>query len=92
MLTKEQKEIYSNDGYVILPNIIPVKNLKAMQNDLDKWIEESKNYHDNYGKTKNGKARFDLEQGHTAKKPKLICKTCSPAYERGKIFGQSLDL
>ena len=71
MLTKEQKEIYENDGYVILPNIIPVKNLKAMQNDLDKWIEESKNYHDNYGKTKNGKARFDLEQGHTAKKPKL---------------------
>ena len=42
-----------------------------MQIDLEKWIEESKNYQDNYGETKNGKARFDLESGHSAEKPKL---------------------
>ena len=40
MLTQKQKETYANDGYVILSNIIPDKNLQAMQTDLDKWIEE----------------------------------------------------
>ena len=33
-----KKETYANDGYVILSNIIPDKNLQAMQTDLDKWI------------------------------------------------------
>ena len=35
MLTKEQKETYTNDGYVILHNIIPSKDLQAMKIDLD---------------------------------------------------------
>ena len=71
MLTQKQKETYANDGYVILSNIIPDKNLQAMQTDLDKWIEESKDHQENYGETKNGKARFDLENGHSAENPKL---------------------
>ena len=71
MLTQKQKETYANDGYVILSNIISDKNLQAMQTDLNKWIEESKGHQDNYGETKNGKARFDLESGHSAENPKL---------------------
>ena len=42
MLTEEQKNIYSKDGYVILPSVIPQNNLLAMVNDLNQWIEESK--------------------------------------------------
>tara|TARA_B100000029_G_scaffold510062_1_gene600696 strand:- start:30 stop:905 length:876 start_codon:yes stop_codon:yes gene_type:complete len=71
MLTEEQKKIYSEDGYVILPNVIPKDNLQAMITDLNQWIEESKNQKNNYGKTKNGKSRFDLEEGHSAINPKL---------------------
>ncbi|MBI28280.1 MAG: restriction endonuclease subunit S [Pelagibacteraceae bacterium] len=71
MLNQKQKEAYVKDGYVILPNVISTKDLYGMQNEIDKWIEESKSYQDNYGKTKNGKARFDLEKGHTATQPKL---------------------
>ena len=37
MLTQEQKKIYINDGYVILPNVIPSKDLQAMKIDLDQW-------------------------------------------------------
>ena len=71
MLTKKQKETYSKNGYVILSNIISKKNLRGMQVDLNKWLEESKNHLNNYGKTKNGKARFDLEKGHNKSNPKL---------------------
>ena len=71
MLTEEQKNIYSKDGYVILPSVIPQNNLLAMVNDLNQWIEESKSQKNNYGETKNGKSRFDLEEGHSANNPKL---------------------
>ena len=71
MLTQKQKDVYSKDGYVILPNVISNNNLQAMIKDLNKWIEESKSQKNNYGKTKNGKARFDLEEGHSKENPKL---------------------
>ena len=71
MLTEEQKNIYSKDGYVILPSVIPQNNLLAMVNDLNQWIEESKSQKNNYGQTTNGKLRFDLEEGHSANNPKL---------------------
>ena len=40
-------------------------------NELDGWIEESRSHSSNYGETPDGKARFDLEAGHSAEQPKL---------------------
>ena len=71
MLTKEQVKTYIRDGFVIVPKVISSDKLQAMRDELNKWIEESKNYKDNYGDTPNGKARFDLEGGHCAENPKL---------------------
>ena len=71
MLTKEQVKTYIRDGFVIVPKVISSDKLQAMRDELNKWIEESKNYKDNYGDTPNGKARFDLEGGHSAENPKL---------------------
>tara|TARA_B100001123_G_C15194161_1_gene980653 strand:+ start:393 stop:1268 length:876 start_codon:yes stop_codon:yes gene_type:complete len=71
MLTKEQVKTYVRDGFVIVPKVISSDKLQAMRDELNKWIEESKNYRDNYGDTPNGKARFDLEGGHCAENPKL---------------------
>ena len=71
MLTKEQVKTYVRDGFVIVPKVISSDKLQAMRDELNKWIEESKNYKDNYGDTPNGKARFDLEGGHCAENPKL---------------------
>ena len=31
----------------------------------------------------------EYKKASNAKKPKLVCKTCSKAYERGNIFGQN---
>jgi len=71
MLTKAQVETYARDGFIIIPKIISSDKLQAMRDELDKWIEESKSYKENYGETPNGKARFDLERGHCAENPKL---------------------
>ena len=71
MLTKAQIEAYTHDGYVVVSEFIVNNKLQVMRADLDKWIEESKDYKENYGETPNGKARFDLESGHCAENPKL---------------------
>jgi phytanoyl-CoA hydroxylase len=42
-----------------------------MAADLDGWIEESRAHERNWGRTPDGKARFDLEAGHSAGQPKL---------------------
>ncbi len=50
MLTKAQVETYTRDGFVIIPKVISSDKLQAMRDELDKWIEESKSYKENYGK------------------------------------------
>ena len=42
MLTKSQIDTYAHDGFVVVPKVISNNKLKAMQADLDIWIEESK--------------------------------------------------
>ena len=71
MLTKDQIQNYQDNGFIIVHQAITLKKLKAMQDELQLWIEESKKHKKNYGDTPNGKAQFDLEQGHSAENPKL---------------------
>ena len=95
MLTEAQKKNYQEDGFVLVPQVISSKNLQSMRNDLEKWIEESKTHDKNYGKTLNGKAQFDLEQGHTAEKPKLRRVSnptdISEAYRNVLFKGPAID-
>ena len=60
MLTEIEKTTYQEDGFVIVPQVISSKNLQAMRDELENWIEESKRHNKNYGKTPNGKSQFDL--------------------------------
>jgi ectoine hydroxylase-related dioxygenase (phytanoyl-CoA dioxygenase family) len=71
MLTEEQKKQYELDGYVLVSQVVSGENLQAMRVDLDNWIEQSKVHVENYGEMVNGKARFDLEDGHCAETPRL---------------------
>ena len=36
MLTEYQKNTYKQDGFVVIPKVISSKNLKAMQDELEK--------------------------------------------------------
>ena len=45
--------------------------LSALTGERDTWIAESRGHRSNFGETLDGKARFDLEAGHSAEHPKL---------------------
>jgi len=71
MLSAEQISSFKDKGYVLIPDLIPQDLIQRLRDELQGWIEESRAHSKNYGKTLDGKARFDLEPGHSAAHPKL---------------------
>ena len=41
MLTDDQKKSYKEDGFIVVPQVISSESLKAMRDEVEKWIEES---------------------------------------------------
>lgn len=71
MLSPQQVDRYRQDGFLVLRNVIGRRQLNVLLHELDGWIEESRSHSSNYGETPDGKARFDLEAGHSAEQPRL---------------------
>jgi len=71
MLTAADIAFFKEQGYLVARGLVPQADLDALRDQLDRWIEESRSHDTNYGDTLDGKARFDLEAGHSAGQPKL---------------------
>ncbi len=71
MLDAEEVARFREQGYLMVRGVATPETRAAMSAQLDAWIEESRLHDRNYGETLDGKARFDLEAGHTATAPKL---------------------
>ena len=70
-LSEDQIQHFAEFGYLICPSGIDDSLLKRLDDQVDNWIELSRQYESNFGTTVDGKARFDLEVGHTRETPKL---------------------
>ena len=70
-LTQDQKDRFRRDGFLILENAVTEDQRAAMRSVFDGWVEESRGHADDFGETLDGRARFDLEPGHTADTPAL---------------------
>ena len=71
MLSTSQLEQFNQQGYLLLENAIPDDSLRQLQNEFERWKEESRNHSEPYGITFDNRPRFDLEPGHTAEQPAL---------------------
>ncbi len=71
MLSEDQIRQFREDGYTIARGAVDAAVVAALTGQIDAWIEESRAQTANYGLTMDGKARFDLEAGHTADQPRL---------------------
>ena len=70
-LSEDQIQHFAEFGYLICPSGIDDSLLKRLDDQVDNWIELSRQHESNFGTTVDGKARFDLEVGHTRETPKL---------------------
>ena len=71
-LTQEQQEQFWRDGYLLIQEAVCNNTLAHLRNQMDTWTEESRWYTEPYGApTVDGRPRFDLEEGHSSKRPAL---------------------
>ena len=88
---------FKKNGFVMFRNALTKNQLTAMRNQLDGWIDKSRNYKSNFGCTVDGRSRFDLEpKDHSAKTPALR-RISSPIeiskdYLKTTLDNRALDL
>ncbi len=70
-LSTAQVHHYLDFGYVVASAGLEEPQLQSMDDELENWINLSRSHKSNFGETIDGKARFDLEIGHTRETPKL---------------------
>jgi len=71
MLTTEQIAFFRENGYLVVENAVSADQLRRLQDDFTGWVDDSRGRDAAWGETVNGKARFDLEPGHSAETPAL---------------------
>ena len=71
MLTDRQVAEFWSDGVVTVPDAVNPTQLAALRADLDGWVEESRSHEEPWGKTLDGRPRFDVQPGHSAARPAL---------------------
>lgn len=70
-LSDEQVKAFWSDGYVMMDSAVSGADLVELQVSIASWVEESKNHDGPFGTTMDGRARFDVQPGHSAEQPAL---------------------
>lgn len=70
-LSQEQKDRFWRDGVLVVEDAVTPEELGKMREVFAGWVEESRSHDTDYGETLDGRARFDLEPGHSAEVPAL---------------------
>ncbi len=70
-LTQDQKDQFWRDGVLVVEDAVTAEQLSALRKAFADWLEESRAHTDDYGETQDGRARFDLQPGHSADQPAL---------------------
>ncbi|WP_282608931.1 phytanoyl-CoA dioxygenase family protein [Pelagibius sp. Alg239-R121] len=70
-LSQRQKDQFWRDGVLVVEEAVTSAELAALREAFLEWVDESKAHGQDYGETLDGRARFDLEPGHTATVPAL---------------------
>ena len=70
-LDQEQIDRFWRDGFIVVEDAVTSEQLQDLRTVFQGWVEESRAHADDFGETLDGRARFDLEPGHSAEKPAL---------------------
>jgi len=71
VLTNAQRDQFWKEGVLLVENAISSEQLLALRNQFNEWVEESKGQTEAYGRTIDGRSRFDVQPGHNAETPGL---------------------
>lgn len=70
-LTQAQIDQFWEQGWLLVEDAVDADQLAALRRDFGAWVDESRGHDAAYGECVDGRARFDLEPGHSAEHPAL---------------------
>lgn len=71
VLTEDQRDRFWRDGFLLVEDAVTSDQLQDLRAVFLEWVEESRAHIQDYGEILDGRARFDLEPGHSADAPAL---------------------
>ncbi|MEM7121785.1 MAG: phytanoyl-CoA dioxygenase family protein [Pseudomonadota bacterium] len=90
ILSDDHVSQFQRDGYVVVRQAVTGASLEAAQRQLADWVEESRSQTANWGTCMDGKARFDVAEGHSAECP-LLRRISNPTEISDVIKGILFD-
>ena len=70
-LDDQQKAAFWRDGFVKLDAVLPADRLAVLRLEFDRWVLQSRQHAGPFGRMQDGRPRFDVEPGHSARRPAL---------------------
>lgn len=70
-LDEDQKARFRRDGVLVVEDAVDVQMLGRLREVFAGWVEESRRHDGDFGETLDGRARFDVQPGHSADRPAL---------------------
>ena len=70
-LAQDQEDLFWRDGVLLVEEAVTPEELANLRAVFAHWVEESRAHDADFGETLDGRARFDLEPGHSAETPAL---------------------
>lgn len=72
MLSQAQIQQFHDQGYLIVENVLKPEELGLLRQQLEAWVDESRQYTQAWGETLDGRSRFDVDPSdHSADHPAL---------------------
>ena len=95
LLSQSQKDAFWKDGVLVVEDAVSDAQLEQLRSVFSGWVEESRSHTEDYGETLDGRARFDLQPGHSAEQPGLrriqSPEEVSEVYEGVMRAGRTVD-
>lgn len=72
MLNQDQIQQFQQQGFLVVENVLNSEELFNLRQQLEQWVNESRDYATAYGETIDGRSRFDIDPtDHSADHPAL---------------------
>jgi len=96
MIEQWQIDQYNEQGFLVVENVLSVEDIAVLQSDFDKWVEDSRKHQEPWGETLDKRARFDIEDDHSASHPSLRRVTSpteiSEAYKQAALDSRMSEI
>lgn len=71
MIEQSQIDQYHQQGFLVVEGVLSDTEVTSLSDDFERWVEESRTKTQPWGKTQDGRSRFDIEDDHRADHPSL---------------------